>query len=37
MKKEFNTYAANALERAREDGEACRQKYIGTEHIVLGL
>ena len=37
MKKEFNTYAANALERAREDAEACRQKYIGTEHIVLGL
>lgn len=37
MKKEFNTYAVNALERAREDAEACRQKYIGTEHIVLGL
>lgn len=37
MKKDFNTYASRALARAGEDAEACRQKYIGTEHIVLGL
>ena len=37
MKKDFNTYASQALERAREDAKDCYQKYIGTEHIVLGL
>ena len=37
MKKEYNKYASRALTRAGEDARACRQKYIGTEHLVLGL
>ena len=34
MKKEYNRYAALALEKAGADARACHQKYIGTEHIV---
>ena len=37
MNKEYNVYASHALERAEEDAKACRQKYVGTEHLVLGL
>lgn len=37
MKKEYNRYAALALEKAGADARTCHQKYIGTEHIVLGL
>ncbi len=37
MNKEYNIYASHALERAEEDARACRQKYVGTEHLVLGL
>ena len=37
MKIDFNQYAAAALQKAEEDAQACRQTYIGTEHILLGL
>ncbi|MBQ9156782.1 MAG: ATP-dependent Clp protease ATP-binding subunit [Eubacterium sp.] len=37
MHKEYNSYAREALDRARQDAESCHQKYIGTEHILLGL
>ncbi|MDD7113929.1 MAG: ATP-dependent Clp protease ATP-binding subunit [Lachnospiraceae bacterium] len=37
MNKEFNIYASQALKRAEEDARDCHQKYIGTEHIILGL
>ena len=37
MQKEYNRYALAALERAKEDAVSCHQKYIGTEHILLGL
>lgn len=37
MKKEYNQYAMKALEKAEQDAKACRQKYIGTEHLILGL
>lgn len=37
MNREYNEYASRALERAEEDAKACRQKYVGTEHLVLGL
>ena len=37
MKKKYNMYVSRALERARQDAETCRQKYIGTEHLILGL
>src|SRR5699024_4853688 len=35
--KEYNAYASRALLRAEEDAKSCRQKYVGTEHLVLGL
>ncbi|MBR0383034.1 MAG: ATP-dependent Clp protease ATP-binding subunit [Eubacterium sp.] len=37
MNPDYNVYAVRALSRAASDARACRQKYIGTEHIVLGL
>ena len=37
MLRNYNNYAAGALKRAEEDAAACHQKYIGTEHILLGL
>lgn len=37
MDKEYNVYASRALTRAEEDAKSCRQKYVGTEHLVLGL
>ena len=37
MQKEYNIYALEALSRARTDAQACHQKYVGTEHILLGL
>ena len=37
MNKEYNVYASRALLRAEEDAKSCRQKYVGTEHLVLGL
>ena len=37
MKIDFNPYAAAALQKAEEDALACKQNYIGTEHILLGL
>ena len=37
MNKEYNAYASRALLRAEEDAKSCRQKYVGTEHLVLGL
>lgn len=37
MRREYNEYAREALARAGEDARACHQKYIGTEHILLGL
>ena len=37
MNREYNIYASRALERAQEDAKSCRQKYVGTEHLVLGL
>ena len=37
MNRDFNNFVEDALARAREDALACHQKYIGTEHIVLGI
>ena len=37
MNREYNEYASRALKRAEEDAKTCRQKYVGTEHLVLGL
>ncbi len=37
MRTEYNDYASRALEKAAFDASACHQKYIGTEHIILGL
>ena len=37
MKKKYNAYVSRALDRAKQDAETCRQKYIGTEHLILGL
>ena len=37
MKIDYNQYAAAALKKAGEDALACKQSYIGTEHIMLGL
>lgn len=37
MQREYNIYAKEALSRAREDAASCHQKYVGTEHILLGL
>ena len=37
MRTEYNNYASEALEKAAQDAAACHQKYIGTEHLVLGL
>ncbi|MDO5146089.1 MAG: ATP-dependent Clp protease ATP-binding subunit [Eubacteriales bacterium] len=37
MRKEYNNYAFAALEKAEQDAKQCRQKYVGTEHLVLGL
>ncbi|MBR0410942.1 MAG: ATP-dependent Clp protease ATP-binding subunit [Eubacterium sp.] len=37
MQRDYNIYALEALGRAREDAASCHQKYIGTEHILLGL
>ena len=37
MRTEYNNYASRVLERAAQDSASCHQKYIGTEHLVLGL
>ena len=37
MNKRYNEFASRALSRAEEDAKACRQKYVGTEHLILGL
>ena len=37
MRTEDNNYASRVLERAAQDAASCHQKYIGTEHLVLGL
>ena len=37
MRTEYNNYASRVLERAAQDAASCHQKYIGTEHLVLGL
>ena len=37
MGKEYNAYVREALAKAEEVALASYQKYIGTEHIVLGL
>ncbi|MCD8021372.1 MAG: ATP-dependent Clp protease ATP-binding subunit [Clostridiales bacterium] len=37
MRKDYNQYVVAALKKAEEDAKECRQKYIGTEHLVLGL
>ena len=37
MSREYNNYVKEALDKAREDALACHQRYIGTEHIVLGI
>ena len=37
MRTEYNNYASQVLERAAQDATSCHQKYIGTEHLVLGL
>ena len=36
-KRQYNNYASRVLERAAQDAASCHQKYIGTEHLVLGL
>ena len=33
----FNRYTEMAVRYASEDAAACHQKYIGTEHLLLGL
>ena len=37
MRTEYNSYASQVLEKAAQDAASCHQKYIGTEHLVLGL
>ena len=37
MRTEYNNYASQALEKAAQDAASCHQKYIGTEHLILGL
>ena len=37
MSREYNNYVNEALDKARQDALACHQRYIGTEHIVLGI
>ncbi len=37
MQRQYNLYASEALNRAEKDAISCHQKYIGTEHILLGL
>ena len=37
MGKEYNAYVREALEKAEAAALASYQKYIGTEHIVIGL
>lgn len=37
MSAAYNEYASEVLKKAKEDAMSCHQKYIGTEHIVLGL
>ena len=37
MRTEYNNYASQALEKAAQDATSCHQKYIGTEHLILGL
>ena len=34
---DYNKFARQALDKAKEDAITCHQRYIGTEHIVLGL
>lgn len=36
MRTEYNNYASQALEKAAQDAASCHQKYIGTEHLILG-
>ena len=37
MSKEYNAYVSQALEQAAKDAQTCHQRYVGTEHLVLGL
>ena len=37
MGKEYNAYVKEALNKAEEIASASYQKYIGTDHIILGL
>ncbi len=37
LERQYSIYASNALKKAQEDAISCHQKYIGTEHILLGL
>lgn len=37
MNLEFNHYASEALDKARQDAASCHQRYTGSEHIMLGL
>ena len=37
MNLEFNQYASEALDKARQDALTCHQRYTGSEHIILGL
>ena len=37
MRTEYNNYASQALEKAAQDAASCHQKYIGTEHLIIGL
>lgn len=37
MNRNYNEYAALALRKAQDDAIACHQKYIGTQHLLLGL
>ncbi len=37
MAKEYNGYMVKILEHAKENALECNQKYIGTEHLILGI
>ncbi len=37
MSLEYSSFCRDIFEKARQDAEASHQKYIGTEHIMLGM
>lgn len=37
MQKKFTRQAVNALKHAKLTAQSCKQTYIGTEHILVGL